>query len=180
MNKNFKKIIKPIVVTVFLSGISFGLCANTDEVVPTSHETIYVEQTVTVPSLDYSEPLIAADGSIQLASNLTTEDKLTAAFSDFSRTQKDIPAGCRKLFQRFVNEFGEIDIEGAAIDGDMDEEYLNLALSMPDNVLVSINAFADDVDGDSVGLNLFLGKELVLSDITSFEAVRQYLAEIQA
>ena len=113
--------------------------------------------------------------------NFTAPIKIDDAYKTFcnSSTANDIESikDVYAFMKRYLSSFA---INKVTISADPTIGLLNVAMLLPDNVLLSISKRKESINDPYVAFNLYYKKELLISDIRDISDLNKYILTVQS
>lgn len=192
MNKNFRNILKSKVATIVTAlGIIFSPLSADATLTPNADKTFcQCEQIENVVEINNNNDIIFESVTTNLPTLETTTPKagqynfdaseaINSAFGDFcaraARRGESVNA-LKPIADKMADLLSDVRVESVVVTRSVEEEYLNIRLYMPGDVLISLNVEEDDPEAV---VNLYHKNTIMASDEADLNAIHKMLISVQ-
>ena len=183
MKREFVKVSDVLKTATFIvAGITFTLFLNESIDVKKDVKTLEIsfEQSKNAKSDEGGElTSTISDGVFTVQSNeTTTSERIDCAFVDFC-SENGVDDNLKNVCEFIKNGIGDVKSDDVAIDGNIQDGFLNVSLRLNDGAILSINKCFDSMDNTMVAFNIFKSRKLLVSDIMEINTLSTYIHNVQ-
>lgn len=191
MNKNFKAKLKTTAVTIVTAlGIvfsplnaegatapnceeSFCQCQEKETVVAIDNDSDIIFKSVTTDEVSVTESDTPQPGQY----NFNADEAINKAFTDYHIRVGESALSLKPIADKFAALLHDVRVEGVVMTGCPEEEYLNICLYMPGNVLISISAEEED---PIASVNIYHSQTLMAANVANINDLHTMLISVQS
>lgn len=108
----------------------------------------------------------------------SAESSIKKACDDFLKKSPAAPAAeIERMCHKVAQKFSDINVVVSSVDADSGS--VNIAMRLPDHVVVSLNLDEETLAEDLAGVNVYAGDTLVAANVLPLDFLHEYLKQIQ-